>query len=101
MDVVWRVVVWRMACIRCKWCRLSESNRRPTAYKAVALPTELSRRARILAPGVQARAVDRRVRRRGDVAGDARRIEACAGADMDPSLGIDAERRDLREPEIG
>src|SRR3546814_8689247 len=26
------------------WCRLSDSNRRPTAYKAVALPTELSRR---------------------------------------------------------
>ncbi len=29
---------------RC-WCRLSESNRRPSAYKAGALPTELSRRA--------------------------------------------------------
>jgi hypothetical protein len=27
------------------WCRLSDSNRRPTAYKAVALPTELKRRA--------------------------------------------------------
>ena len=26
------------------WCRLSDSNRRPTAYKAVALPAELSRR---------------------------------------------------------
>jgi len=25
------------------WCRLSESNGRPTAYKAVALPTELNR----------------------------------------------------------
>ena len=27
-----------------RWCRLSDSNRRPTAYKAVALPTELKRR---------------------------------------------------------
>jgi hypothetical protein len=26
------------------WCRQSDSNRRPTAYKAVALPTELCRR---------------------------------------------------------
>ena len=26
------------------WCRLSESNGRPSAYKAGALPTELSRR---------------------------------------------------------
>lgn len=26
------------------WCPLSDSNRRPTAYKAVALPTELKRR---------------------------------------------------------
>lgn len=26
-----------------EWCRLSESNGRPTAYKAVALPTELRR----------------------------------------------------------
>ena len=25
------------------WCRLSESNQRPTDYKSVALPTELSR----------------------------------------------------------
>jgi hypothetical protein len=25
------------------WCRLSESNGRPSAYKAGALPTELSR----------------------------------------------------------
>ena len=25
------------------WCRQSDSNRRPTAYKAVALPTELCR----------------------------------------------------------
>src|SRR3546814_12541128 len=31
------------------WCRLSDSNRRPTAYKAVALPTELSRRAAFFA----------------------------------------------------
>src|ERR1041384_6466402 len=32
-----------------KWCRLSESNGRPSAYKAGALPTELSRhRKRIL-----------------------------------------------------
>src|SRR5690606_40499056 len=31
------------------WCRLSESNRRPTAYKAVALPAELSRPGAILA----------------------------------------------------
>ena len=28
------------------WCRLSESNGRPSAYKAGALPTELSRRCR-------------------------------------------------------
>ena len=28
-----------------KWCRLRDSNSRPTAYKAVALPTELNRRA--------------------------------------------------------
>src|SRR5690606_7149954 len=28
---------------RLDWCRLSDSNRRPTAYKAVALPAELSR----------------------------------------------------------
>ena len=27
------------------WCRVSDSNRRPTAYKAVALPAELTRRA--------------------------------------------------------
>ena len=27
-----------------KWCRLPDSNWRPTAYKAVALPTELKRR---------------------------------------------------------
>src|SRR3954464_740024 len=27
------------------WCRLSESNGRPTAYKAVALPTELNRQS--------------------------------------------------------
>ena len=26
------------------WCRVSDSNRRPTAYKAVALPAELTRR---------------------------------------------------------
>ena len=26
-----------------KWCRLPESNWRPTDYKSVALPTELSR----------------------------------------------------------
>src|SRR5690606_27504185 len=26
------------------WCRLSDSNGRPTAYKAVALPAELKRR---------------------------------------------------------
>src|SRR5690606_38956614 len=28
------------------WCRLSDSNGRPTAYKAVALPAELKRRGR-------------------------------------------------------
>ena len=28
------------------WCRLSESNGRPTDYKSVALPTELKRRCR-------------------------------------------------------
>ena len=27
-----------------QWCRVSDSNRRPTAYKAVALPAELTRR---------------------------------------------------------
>ena len=27
-----------------RWCRLPESNWRPTDYKSVALPTELSRR---------------------------------------------------------
>ena len=27
-----------------EWCRVSDSNRRPTAYKAVALPAELTRR---------------------------------------------------------
>ena len=37
MEGVWCVVVWRMACIRCKWCRLSESNRRPTDYKSAGL----------------------------------------------------------------
>src|SRR5690606_26234789 len=26
-----------------RWCRLSDSNRRPIAYKAIALPTELKR----------------------------------------------------------
>jgi hypothetical protein len=26
-----------------EWCRLSDSNRRPIAYKAIALPTELKR----------------------------------------------------------
>src|SRR5689334_24520743 len=31
-----------------QWCRLSESNGRPSAYKAGALPTELSRRRRNL-----------------------------------------------------
>jgi hypothetical protein len=30
------------------WCRLPESNWRPTAYKAVALPTELNRQRREL-----------------------------------------------------
>lgn len=33
------------------WCRVSDSNRRPTAYKAVALPAELTRRARPIAAG--------------------------------------------------
>ena len=33
------------------WCRMSDSNRRPTAYKAVALPTELIRQN--LAEGVR------------------------------------------------
>src|SRR5690606_19899207 len=31
-----------------EWCRQSDSNGRPTAYKAVALPTELCRRGRPL-----------------------------------------------------
>jgi hypothetical protein len=30
------------------WCRLQESNPRPTDYKSVALPTELSRRIKDL-----------------------------------------------------
>jgi hypothetical protein len=34
------------AWIRTGWCRLSDSNRRPIAYKASALPTELKRRER-------------------------------------------------------
>lgn len=50
---------------RREWCRLSDSNRRPAAYKAAALPAELSRRVpgrdpatRISVPGAaQARAV--------------------------------------------
>ena len=29
--------------LRYEWCRLPESNWRPTDYKSVALPTELSR----------------------------------------------------------
>jgi hypothetical protein len=32
-------------CLLKRWCRLTDSNRGPTAYEAVALPTELSRRA--------------------------------------------------------
>ncbi len=31
-------------CFLSYWCRLPESNWRPTDYKSVALPTELSRR---------------------------------------------------------
>ena len=27
----------------CEWCRLGDSNTRPTDYKSVALPTELNR----------------------------------------------------------
>src|SRR5690606_19059244 len=34
IDLKWKTV----------WCRVSDSNRRPTAYKAVALPAELTRR---------------------------------------------------------
>ena len=30
-----------------EWCRVSDSNRRPTAYKAVALPAELTRPRRL------------------------------------------------------
>ncbi len=36
--------LFRTAVNKIGWCRLSDSNRRPTAYKAVALPTELKRR---------------------------------------------------------
>ena len=32
-----------------KWCRLPESNWRPTDYKSVALPTELSRHTKLCA----------------------------------------------------
>ncbi len=34
----------RMRRTTVRWCRLPDSNGGPTAYKAVALPTELSRR---------------------------------------------------------
>src|SRR5436189_482450 len=36
------------------WCRLSESNGRPSAYKAGALPAELSRRCAGLVAGTDA-----------------------------------------------
>ena len=32
-----------------EWCRLPESNWRPTDYKSVALPTELSRHTKLCA----------------------------------------------------
>ena len=35
-----------------KWCRLPESNWRPTDYKSVALPTELSRHTKLCAINV-------------------------------------------------
>ncbi len=35
--------VWDVAIHYFSWCRMQESNPRPTAYKAVALPTELIR----------------------------------------------------------
>ena len=35
----WRIVAWQGF----KWCRLRDSNPRPTVYKTVALPAELSR----------------------------------------------------------
>jgi hypothetical protein len=35
------------------WCRVSDSNRRPTAYKAVALPAELTRRRRPCGAGLR------------------------------------------------
>ncbi len=35
--------------LRYKWCRLPESNWRPTDYKSVALPTELSRHTKLCA----------------------------------------------------
>ena len=35
--------------LRYEWCRLPESNWRPTDYKSVALPTELSRHTKLCA----------------------------------------------------
>lgn len=63
-DVLQRAVRWHEACpapdryfesrqraISSQyWCRLSESNGRPTVYKTVALPTELKRRELLVLP---------------------------------------------------
>jgi hypothetical protein len=38
----------RVATLIQNWCRLWDSNSRPTAYKAVALPTELNRQITFL-----------------------------------------------------
>ncbi len=39
----------RYILIENEWCRLPESNWRPTDYKSVALPTELSRHTKLCA----------------------------------------------------
>jgi hypothetical protein len=41
----WPARAWRLTCwfFWCFWCRWTDSNRRPTHYECVALPTELHR----------------------------------------------------------
>src|SRR5690348_491870 len=106
------------------WCRQSDSNRRPTAYKAVALPTELCRRAmKIIATGrgcetaVRPRAASKAVDRfRLQIVAarqPSRPVERCIGRHgvIDPvrGLGLDTlldlggkiERLQLCEPLLG
>src|SRR5688500_6869137 len=81
------------------WCRHPDSNWGPTAYKAVALPTELCRRGvrhpcvrrtRILARRAIASVKRRAVERigLGGAAGATRRggVECGAGGDVEPAL---------------